>query len=54
MLRKVAVVWANLGSAATPELMLFFAAVQLPIYVLPAALRPVYRRLGAAAPYRAP
>jgi len=51
---NMAVVWANLGSAATPELMLFFAAVQLPIYVLPAALRPVYRRLGAAAPYRAP
>jgi BASS family bile acid:Na+ symporter len=50
---NMAVVWANLGSAATPELMLFFAAVQLPIYVLPAALRPVYRRLGAAAPYRA-
>jgi predicted Na+-dependent transporter len=49
---NMAVVWANLGSAATPELMLFFAAVQLPIYVLPAALRPVYRRLGAAAPYR--
>ncbi|HEX7968014.1 MAG TPA: hypothetical protein VF502_07330 [Stellaceae bacterium] len=51
---NMAVVWANLGSAATPELMLFFAAVQLPIYVLPAALRPVYRRLGAAAPFRAP
>jgi bile acid:Na+ symporter, BASS family len=49
---NMAVVWANLGSAATPELMLFFAAVQVPIYVLPAALRPVYRRLGAAAPYR--
>jgi bile acid:Na+ symporter, BASS family len=49
---NMAVVWANLGSAATPELMLFFAAVQLPIYVLPAALRPVYRRLGAAQPYR--
>jgi predicted Na+-dependent transporter len=50
---NMAVVWANLGSAATPELMLFFAAVQLPIYVLPAALRPVYRRLGAA-PARSP
>jgi bile acid:Na+ symporter, BASS family len=48
---NMAVVWASLGSAATPELMLFFAAVQLPIYVLPAALRPVYRRLGAAQPY---
>lgn len=47
---NMAVVWANLGSAATPELTLFFAAVQLPIYVLPAALRPVYRRLGAIVP----
>jgi hypothetical protein len=26
--------------------------VQLPIYVLPAVLRPVYRALGAAQPYR--
>jgi bile acid:Na+ symporter, BASS family len=49
---NMAVVWVNLGSAATPELMLFVAAVQLPIYVLPAVLRPVYRALGAAQPYR--
>ena len=49
---NMAVVWATLGSAATPELMLFVAAVQVPIYVLPAALRPVYRALGAAQPYR--
>ena len=48
---NMAVVWANLGSAGSPELMLFFAAVQVPIYVLPAALRPIYRRLGAAAPH---
>jgi BASS family bile acid:Na+ symporter len=45
--RNMAVVWANLGSAATPELLLFFAAMQLPIYILPGALRPIYRRLGA-------
>lgn len=50
---NMAVVWASLGSAAPPELMLFFAAVQLPIYVLPAALRPVYRRLGAKDALRA-
>jgi bile acid:Na+ symporter, BASS family len=49
---NMAVVWVNLGSAATPEVMLFVAAVQLPIYVLPAVLRPVYRALGAAQPYR--
>ena len=44
----MAVVWANLGGAASPELSLFFASVQLPIYVLPALLKPVYRGLGAA------
>ncbi len=48
---NMAVVWANLGAAATPQLTLFFAAVQLPIYVLPAALKPVYRRLGAGKPH---
>ncbi len=48
---NMAVVWANLGGAATPELMLFFAAMQVPIYLLPAALRPVYRRLGAGVPH---
>jgi hypothetical protein len=48
--KNMAVVWANLGGAVTPELALFFAAVQLPIYVLPAALKPAYRRLGAGEP----
>jgi BASS family bile acid:Na+ symporter len=47
---NMAIVWANLGGAARPELMLFFAAVQVPIYVLPALLRPVYRRFGAGRP----
>jgi BASS family bile acid:Na+ symporter len=50
---NLAVVWANLGAAATPQLSLFFAAVQLPIYLLPAALKPVYRRLGAGRPHGA-
>jgi BASS family bile acid:Na+ symporter len=45
---NLAMVWANLGGAATPDLMLFFICVQLPIYVLPAALKPIYRRLGGA------
>jgi BASS family bile acid:Na+ symporter len=44
--RNMAVVWANLGSAATPELMLFFALMQLPIYALPILLAPIYRRLA--------
>ena len=48
---NMAVVWATLGAAATPELTLFFAMVQLPVYVLPAALKPVYRRLGAGRPH---
>jgi bile acid:Na+ symporter, BASS family len=46
--KNMAIVWANLAGAASPELSLFFAAMQLPIYVLPALLKPVYRRLGAA------
>ncbi len=50
---NMAVAWASLGAAATPELTLFFAVVQLPIYVLPAALKPVYRRLGAGRPHGA-
>ena len=37
------------GGAATPELTLFFAAVQLPI--LPALVEPAYRRLGAGEPH---
>jgi BASS family bile acid:Na+ symporter len=52
---NLGVVWANLGGAVTPELALFFAAAQLPIFVLPAALKPAYRRLGAGEPHgRAP
>jgi BASS family bile acid:Na+ symporter len=45
--RNMASVWASLGSLATPELTLYLAVVQLPIYVLPVLLRPVYRRLVA-------
>lgn len=45
--KNMAIVWANLGAAASPDLMLFFVCAQLPIYLLPAALAPVYRRLGA-------
>jgi BASS family bile acid:Na+ symporter len=57
--RNMASVWASLGAFATPELTLFFIAVQLPIYILPALLRPLYRRLlvapsGAPAPGTAP
>jgi predicted Na+-dependent transporter len=43
--RNIAIVWANLGSAAPPEIGLYVAVIQLPIFILPAVLRPVYRRL---------
>jgi bile acid:Na+ symporter, BASS family len=54
--KNMAVVWANLGAAAatSPDLMLFFACAQLPIYLLPAALAPIYRRLGATLPRAVP
>jgi bile acid:Na+ symporter, BASS family len=48
--KNMGIAWASLAGAASPELSLFFATVQLPIYVLPALLKPVYRRLGAAPP----
>jgi bile acid:Na+ symporter, BASS family len=54
--KNMAVVWASLSAAAasSPDLMLFFACAQLPIYLLPAALAPVYRRLGATMRRTAP
>jgi BASS family bile acid:Na+ symporter len=47
---NLAIVWASLGHGVTPELMLFFAVIQLPIYMLPAALAPVYRWLTDGTP----
>jgi BASS family bile acid:Na+ symporter len=44
--RNMASVWASLGALAPPELTLFLVTVQLPIYILPIALRPVYRALA--------
>jgi len=54
--KNMAVVWASLSAApqSSPDLMLFFACAQLPIYLLPAALAPIYRRLGATMPCVAP
>ena len=34
--------------AQAGELLLFFATVQVPIFILPALLRPLYRRLAAS------
>lgn len=47
---NLAIVWATLGPAEASGILLFFAAVQLPIFVLPAVLRPIYLRLGRRAP----
>ena len=40
--RNLSVVYAGLGAAATPDITLFFAAVHLPIYMLPLLLRRIY------------
>lgn len=40
-------VWATLPAHEAQQFLLFFAAVQLPIFVLPALLKPIYRRLAA-------
>ncbi|HZS84784.1 MAG TPA: hypothetical protein VFA50_18050 [Stellaceae bacterium] len=45
--RNMASVWASLGALAPPELTLFLVALQLPIYILPMLLRPLYLRMGA-------
>ncbi|HLJ64472.1 MAG TPA: hypothetical protein VKT70_10220 [Stellaceae bacterium] len=45
---NLALVWANLGAKATPEITLFVAAVQVPLFIAPALLRPIYRRLARA------
>jgi BASS family bile acid:Na+ symporter len=33
--RNVGLVWSALGAAASPRIALYFAATQLPIYILP-------------------
>lgn len=43
--RNLALMMAALAGAAGPDLMLYFAIGQIPIYVLPALLSPLYRRL---------
>ena len=41
---------AVLPAAADPDIFLFISAVQIPLYVLPALLQPIYRRLLGVAP----
>ena len=43
--RHNALLMAVLPATADPDIFLFIAAVQVPIYLLPALLQPVYRRL---------
>ncbi|HTZ76909.1 MAG TPA: hypothetical protein VMC10_03335 [Stellaceae bacterium] len=47
--KNTAIVWASVGAAASPDLLLFFTCTQLPVYLLPAALAPFYRRFSASA-----
>ncbi|MGE5145232.1 MAG: hypothetical protein ACM3N5_00710, partial [Candidatus Eiseniibacteriota bacterium] len=46
--RSMGLLLAALGSGAEGDVVLYFAIGQLPIYILPWALRPLYRRLTAA------
>lgn len=45
--RNMGILYANLGSAATPEITLFFAASHVPVYLLPYLLRPFYARAAS-------
>jgi bile acid:Na+ symporter, BASS family len=46
--KNMAVVWASLGAAASPDLTLYFVVIQFPIYLLPPLLRSVVRALTVA------
>ncbi|HLG45714.1 MAG TPA: hypothetical protein VKY24_05675 [Reyranella sp.] len=45
--RNNALLMAVLPATANPDIFLFIAAVQVPIYVIPTLLQPIYRRLLA-------
>jgi BASS family bile acid:Na+ symporter len=47
--RNMGLVLVALGSEASLELIVFFAAAQIPMYLMPGLLVPLYRRLLAAA-----
>ena len=46
--RNMGLVLVALGASASVELVAFFAVAQIPMYVLPGLLAPVYRRLAAS------
>jgi BASS family bile acid:Na+ symporter len=52
--RNVGLVWAVLGATVSPSIALFFAATQLPIYMLPRLLQAILVRLRGRSPARAP
>ena len=44
--RNLAILVGSLGAAVPPDVFLYFAVGQLPIYLLPGLLAPIYRRLA--------
>jgi hypothetical protein len=44
--KNMSVIYANLGSAVSPEIMLFFAAIHVPIYSFPWLFRSFYDRVA--------
>lgn len=48
--RNMAMLLAVLPAGVDPDIPLYFALGQLPIYVLPAVLTPIYRRLLSVKP----
>jgi predicted Na+-dependent transporter len=44
--RNLAILVGSLGTSAPPDVFLYFAVGQLPIYLLPGLLAPIYRRLA--------
>lgn len=45
--RNVGVILAVLPAAADPDIFLYFAIWQMPMYIMPAVLAPLYRRFGS-------
>jgi hypothetical protein len=45
--KNMSVIYANLGSAITPEIMLFFAAIHVPIYTFPWLFKGVYEGVSS-------
>jgi BASS family bile acid:Na+ symporter len=44
--RNLAILVGSLGASVPPDVFLYFAVGQLPIYLLPGLLAPIYRRLA--------